>query len=65
MRAYELDALTKDFNIETGHRMCHQETCSCWNFRVYNLDGENVLNSDSSKEVLWFCGIGKKIPLNK
>jgi hypothetical protein len=57
MRAYELDDLTNDFRIKTGHGMCHPETCSCWNFRVYDLDGNNVLNSDSSKEVMEFCVI--------
>jgi len=61
MRAYELDALTKDFRIETGHGICHPETCQCWEFRVYDLKGKNVLNSDSSKEVMLFCKIATKV----
>jgi len=57
MYAYELDALTEEFKIESGHSMCHPETCSCWTFRVYSADGENVLNTDSSLDVKKFCGI--------
>jgi len=55
MRAFELDEQFKDFKIESGHYMCHPETCTCWNFRVYDLEGNNVLNTDSSNSVIEFC----------
>jgi hypothetical protein len=60
MRAYELNELTSNFEIKSGHYMCHPETCQCWEFRVYDLEGNNVLNSDSSKEVIDFCKIETK-----
>jgi len=55
MRAFELDEQFKDFKSESGHYMCHPETCTCWNFRVYDLEGNNVLNTDSSNSVIEFC----------
>ncbi|EGR5926744.1 hypothetical protein BS028_08030 [Vibrio parahaemolyticus] len=59
MNAYELNELTPKYLVESGHNRCHPETCTCWNFRVFEKTsngskGENVLNSDSSKEVKQF-----------
>ena len=59
MNCVELDRLTPKYIVDTGHGMCHPETCTCWNFRVYEKDrsgkkGKNVLNSDSSKDVMVF-----------
>jgi hypothetical protein len=54
MYASELSKLTDNFTVKSGHDMCHPETCCCWNFRVYDLNGNNVLNSDSSEEVKSF-----------
>lgn len=57
MYPHELNKLTEKFIVESGHGMCHPETCSCWNFRVYKIKpvdkkrGENVLNSDGLDEV--------------
>ena len=55
MRALELDEQFKDFKIESGHNVCHPETCSCWDIRVYDLNGNNVLNTNSVNRVIEFC----------
>lgn len=56
MTSSELNEMTSKYIIEPGHNRCHPETCTCWNFRVFEMGsdgkkGNNVLNSDSSNEV--------------
>lgn len=52
-----LDKLRSRFpslKFESGHDMCHPETCSCWNIRVY--DGtKNVHNCDYLNQTVEFC----------
>ena len=42
------------FKIESGHRTCHPETCSCWDIRVYDKNNVNVLNSNNLNLVITF-----------
>lgn len=39
------------YKIKSGHSMCHPETCSCWDYHVYNTEtGEVVLQTDDFDE---------------
>lgn len=39
------------YQIESGHRMCHPETCTCWNWRIWdNKQNRYVYNSDDRKD---------------
>ena len=50
----ELTVMFPSLIFKSGHGMCHPETCSCWNIRVY--DGtENVYNSDYLDQTVDFC----------
>lgn len=56
MYPHEFNKLTKKFIVESGHGLCHPETCTCWEFRLYTVNrhsvkGINVLNTDSASDV--------------
>ena len=46
------------FKVVSGHDRCHPETCTCWDYRVYDVNGVNVLNTDSYDELIKFCNEG-------
>lgn len=50
----ELRSMFPSLKFESGHEMCHPETCSCWNIRVY--DGvKNIYNGDYFNQTVIFC----------
>lgn len=55
MYASDLNELTTKYRVDSGHGMCHPETCCCWNYQVYKTGTyQNVLNADSSECVKKF-----------
>ena len=63
----ELSKINPNIEAESGHTMCHPETCTCWNIRLYATKdftsingnhyrkGENLFNTDSYASAEKFC----------
>ncbi|AHJ10552.1 hypothetical protein Spp001_44 [Shewanella phage Spp001] len=51
----KLRKLYPNLKFESGHDMCHPETCSCWNIRIYDDKNINLFNCDSGAEAIRFC----------
>lgn len=46
------------YKVISGHYMCHPETCTCWDWKVINVDkphGPSELCTDDRKEADEYC----------
>lgn len=53
--AEQFNSASKELTIVSGHRTCHPETCSCWDYRVTETaTGKFVTDTDSREHVAYY-----------